>query len=73
MLFRSQLELPDYSGTLFAAAGLKNPIAVSISVAATNVTATTIGVLFLDSYGRRRTYLTGAPICIVALCSWSYF
>ncbi|KAK4705429.1 hypothetical protein P7C70_g784, partial [Phenoliferia sp. Uapishka_3] len=57
-----------YSGTLFAAAGLKNPTAVSISVAATNVTATTIGVIFLDKVGRRRTYLIGAPICIAALC-----
>ncbi|KAL8278255.1 hypothetical protein RQP46_009428 [Phenoliferia psychrophenolica] len=57
-----------YSGTLFAAAGLKNPTAVSISSRFQSSESTTIGVLFLDRVGRRRTYLIGAPICIVALC-----
>ncbi|KAK4702327.1 hypothetical protein P7C70_g3894, partial [Phenoliferia sp. Uapishka_3] len=57
-----------YSGTLFAAAGLKNSNAVSIAVAATNFVSTTLGVIFLDKVGRRRTYLIGAPICIAALC-----
>ncbi|KAI5478831.1 general substrate transporter [Pseudohyphozyma bogoriensis] len=57
-----------YSATLFQYAGLKNPTAISISVAATNLTATLVGAVFLDKYGRRRTYLTGAPIAIIALC-----
>ncbi|KAI5476172.1 MFS transporter, SP family, arabinose:H+ symporter [Pseudohyphozyma bogoriensis] len=56
-----------YSGTIFAAAGLKNSNAVTIAVAATNVTSTTVGTLFLDRYGRRRTWLTGAPIAMLAL------
>jgi hypothetical protein len=36
-------------------------------IAGTNLVSTTIGVLFLDRYGRRRTLLTGIPVAIIAL------
>lgn len=57
----------DYSATLFAAAGVKNSGGVAIVTAATNMTGTIIGVLFLDRWGRRRTLLTALPVAIVAL------
>ncbi|WFD05111.1 hypothetical protein MVES1_000437 [Malassezia vespertilionis] len=59
--------LMSYSGTIFATVGLKEPLAVSMVVSATNFIGTLIAFKFIDIIGRRRVLLYTVPLMALAL------
>lgn len=56
-----------YSSTLFGAAGFSNTSAVGILVAGINCIFTVLSMFIMDRVGRRRMFLIGVPIMVVAL------
>ncbi|BGP37650.1 hypothetical protein JCM10450v2_001573 [Rhodotorula kratochvilovae] len=56
-----------YSNTLFSAAGFDNTSAVGILVAGINCIFTIVSMFVMDRVGRRRMFLIGVPIMVIAL------
>jgi len=56
-----------YSATIFQGAGFNNPLAVSITVSATNFVFTNLSFKFIDIVGRRRMLLWSAWVMPVGL------
>ncbi|KAI5478747.1 MFS transporter, SP family, arabinose:H+ symporter [Pseudohyphozyma bogoriensis] len=56
-----------YSSTLFGAAGFSNSSAVGILVAGVNALMSVVSMFTVDRVGRRRYFLIGLPIMIIAL------
>ncbi|KAI5476101.1 MFS transporter, SP family, arabinose:H+ symporter [Pseudohyphozyma bogoriensis] len=56
-----------YSSTLFGAVGFNNSSAVGILVAGVNALMSVVSMFTMDPIGRRRIFLMGVPVMVIAL------